>query len=164
MKDKVILGIDPGYARVGWGVISASGNDLRGLGYGCFETSPSEEMGQRLALIDRELRKVIDQYKPTDIAVEELFFGRNVTTAIKVSHARGIIMLRAVEHTGRIFEYKPNQIKLSITGAGHADKHQMQFMVQRLLGLSEKPKPDDAADALAVAITHASVNPNFSSR
>ena len=153
-KEKIILGIDPGYARVGWGVISACGNVVRCLGYGCFETTPDEEMGQRLAMINNELLKVIEKYRPDDVAVEELFFGRNVTTAIKVSHARGVILLRAVEHTGRIYEYKPNQIKQTVTGAGHADKQQMQFMVQRLLGLSEKPKPDDAADALAVAITH----------
>ena len=155
-KERIILGIDPGYGRVGWGVVHVQGNDLRCLGYGCFETSKEEEIAQRLAMINNEIRGIIQKFKPTDIAIEELFWGRNVTTGIKVSMARGVIMVCAVEHTGRIYEYKPNQIKQSVTGVGNADKQQVQFMVQRILGLKEKPKPDDAADALAIAIAHSS--------
>lgn len=152
---KIILGIDPGYAIMGWGVIRACGNDTEALGFGVIETHVSEEMGQRLALINRSLEAIIKNYQPDDIAIEELFFGKNAKTAIKVAHARGIVMMRAVEHTGRIFEYKPAQIKQAVVGVGNADKNQIQFMVQRLLGLKEIPKPDDAADALAICLTHA---------
>ena len=152
---RTILGIDPGYAIMGWGVIRASGNTAECLGYGAIQTHASEEMGQRLALINRELAEIIDKFKPDDIAIEELFFGKNAKTAIKVAHARGIVMMRAVEHTGQIFEYKPAQIKQAIVGVGNADKAQVQYMVQRLLNLREIPKPDDAADALAIALTHA---------
>ena len=156
VQEKIILGIDPGYARVGWGVIRANGNRLQCLGYGCFETPKDEEIAQRLAMINNELKIIIDKFAPTDIAIEELFWGKNVTNAIRVAMARGVIMVRAVEHTGRISEYKPTQIKQAVTGVGNADKTQVQFMVQRILGLCEKPKPDDAADALAIAITHSS--------
>lgn len=157
-NDKIILGIDPGYGRVGWGVIK--GDDMVCLGYGCFETDKSEEIAQRLAMINNEMRGIIKKFNPTDIAIEELFWGRNVTTGIKVSMARGVIMVAAVEHTGRIYEYKPNAIKQTVTSYGKADKSQVQFMVQKILGLKEIPKPDDAADALAVAITH-SMNHGF---
>jgi crossover junction endodeoxyribonuclease RuvC len=153
-NDKIILGIDPGYAIMGWGVIRARGSESECLGCGVIETSPAEEMGQRLALINRELAAVIAKFRPDDIAIEELFFGKNAKTAIKVAHARGIVMMRAVEHTGRIFEYKPAQIKQAVVGVGNADKTQIQFMVQKILGLKEIPKPDDAADALAIALTH----------
>lgn len=153
-KSKIILGIDPGYAIMGWGVIRSEGSTSICLGYGVIETHASEEMGQRLAIINRDLANIIEKYKPDDIAIEELFFGKNTKTAIKVAHARGIVLMRAVEHTGRIFEYKPSQIKQAIVGVGNADKNQIQFMVQKILGLREKPKPDDAADALAIALTH----------
>jgi len=152
--NKVILGIDPGYAIMGWGVIRTNGSESECLGYGVIETHVSEEMGQRLAIINRELEKIIAKFQPTDIAIEELFFGKNTKTAIKVAHARGIVLMRAVEHTGRIFEYKPSQIKQAVVGVGNADKAQIQYMVQRILNLKEKPKPDDAADALAIALTH----------
>jgi len=153
--EKIILGIDPGYAIMGWGVIRAAGSECEYLAHGAIQTHVSEEMGQRLAIINRELAAIIEKYRPTDIAIEELFFGKNAKTAIKVAHARGIVMMRTVEHTGRIFEYKPAQIKQAVVGVGNADKQQIQFMVQRLLALREAPKPDDAADALAVALTHA---------
>ena len=146
-----IIGIDPGYAIMGWGVI----RNGQHLAHGAIQTHASEEMGQRLALINRELEIIIKKYQPDDIAIEELFFGKNTKTAVKVAHARGIVLMRAVEHTGRIFEYKPAQIKQSIVGVGNADKTQIQFMVQKILNLDTPPKPDDAADALAVAITHA---------
>ena len=153
-QSKVILGIDPGYAIMGWGAIRTCGSIAECLGYGVIETHASEEMGQRLAIINRDLAAIIDKYQPDDIAIEELFFGKNTKTAIKVAHARGIVMMRAVEHTGRIFEYKPAQIKQAVVGVGNADKAQIQFMVQKILNLKEKPRPDDAADALAIALTH----------
>ena len=152
---KIILGIDPGYARLGWGVIFASGNECRLVAYGCIETPKDEELPTRLAVLDQQLDQVISKFKPTDIAIEELFFAKNAKTALNVAHARGIIMLRAVHHSGKIFQYKPTQVKQATTGVGRADKTQMQEMVKRILGLDQIPKPDDAADALAVAITHA---------
>ncbi|MCL2569874.1 MAG: crossover junction endodeoxyribonuclease RuvC [Firmicutes bacterium] len=152
---KTILGIDPGYGRCGWGVIRAQGSQCRLIDYGCIETHKSEELPQRLAIIHQKLTEIIAKHQPTDIAIEELFFSRNVTTALSVCHARGIIMLCAVHHCGQIFQYKPNQVKVATTGSGTADKTQMQEMVKRILGLDFIPKPDDAADAIAVAITHA---------
>lgn len=154
-RERVILGIDPGYAILGWGVVLASGSEVKPLGYGVIETDKAEEMGQRLATINEELIKVIEKYQPDDIAIEELFFAKNAKTAINVAHARGIVLMRAAYHSGRVFEYKPNQVKQATTGVGSADKKQMQYMIQRILGLREIPKPDDAADALAIAITHA---------
>ncbi|MCL2851030.1 MAG: crossover junction endodeoxyribonuclease RuvC [Firmicutes bacterium] len=153
-KDKIVLGIDPGYARLGWGVIQRRGSQCFMLDFGCIETPKDEELATRLAIIDRELEKIISRYLPDDVAIEELFFAKNVTTALQVAHARGIIMLRAVHHSGRIFQYKPAQIKQAVTGVGNADKRQVQEMVKRILGLREIVKPDDAADALAIAITH----------
>ena len=153
---KVILGIDPGYARMGWGVIRTSGPTLECIDYGCIETPADEELGTRLCIINAELTKIITQYQPNDIAIEELFFAKNTKTAISVAAARGVVLLRACTHSGRIFEYKPNAVKIATTGTATADKKQMQFMVTRILSLRETPKPDDAADALAIAITHAS--------
>ena len=154
-NERIILGLDPGYAIMGWGVIRVCGNDCECLEYGTIQTHASEEMGQRLAFINRELAAIINKFRPDDIAIEELFFGKNAKTAVKVAHARGIVMMRAVEHTGKIFEYKPAQVKQAIVGVGNADKKQIQFMVQKILRLHEAPKPDDAADALAIALTHA---------
>ena len=160
-NERIILGIDPGYARLGWGVVKARGNDFRLVDYGCIETPKEEELPQRLAILNQTLEKIIGMYNPTDIAIEELFFSKNVKTALSVAHARGIIMLRAVHHCGNIFQYKPNQIKQATTGQTIADKKQMQHMVTRILGLREIPKPDDAADALAIAITHGAMAPKL---
>jgi crossover junction endodeoxyribonuclease RuvC len=151
---KIILGIDPGYATLGWGVVKCTGSEFTHIAHGVIVTPKDEGMGQRLCEINNDLTEIIETYKPDEIAIEELFFAKNAKTAINVAHARGIIMMRAVYHSGRIFEYKPNQVKQATTGTGAADKKQIQFMVQRILGLSEIPKPDDAADALAIAITH----------
>ena len=160
MVERIILGIDPGYARMGWGVIAASGQSLRLIDYGCIETHKSEELPQRLAIINQQLENILKQHNPTEIAIEELFFAKNVTTALQVAHARGVVFLRAVHHCGNIFQYKPNQIKQAVTGIGNADKNQMQQMVKNILGLREIPKPDDAADALAIAIAHSAHNVN----
>jgi len=152
-NDRVILGIDPGYAIMGGGVIETNGTDFIHVNHGVIETHASEEMGQRLALIHRELSAVIKKYQPAEIAIEEVFFGKNAKTAIKVSHARGVILLCAVEHTGRVYEYKPANIKLAVAGVGNAKKPQVQARVQEILRLAELPKQDDAADALAIALT-----------
>jgi crossover junction endodeoxyribonuclease RuvC len=125
------------------------------LGFGCVETPKEEGMGTRLAYLNDALQKIIGHYKPDDIAVEELFFAKNVKTAMLVAHARGIIMMRASMHTGRVFEYRPNAIKLAVAMNGKADKKEMMRAVTNLLGFQHAPKLDDTADALAIAICHA---------
>lgn len=154
-RPRIILGIDPGYARLGWGVIEVRGSSTRLVDYGTIETHLSEELPQRLAIIHQSIINIIAKYGPTEIAIEDLFFSKNVTTGLQVAMARGVITLAAVHHTGNIYQYKPNQVKVATTGHGAADKKQMQEMVKRILGLNHIPKPDDSADALAVAITHA---------
>lgn len=154
-QQRTILGIDPGYGRLGWGIIIARGAQVRVVDYGTIETPSDEELPQRLAIINDELQQIIEKHNPDDISIEELFFSKNVKTALSVAAARGVIMLRAVHHSGQIFQYKPNQVKQATTGTGSADKKQMQEMVKRILNLDKIPKPDDAADALAIAITHA---------
>ena len=161
MPNNVILGIDPGYARMGWGVISVANVGtpaarVECLGFGCVETPKEEEFGTRLAFLNDALVKIIGHYKPGDIVIEELFFAKNAKTAINVAHARGIVMMRAAYHSGKIFQYRPNQVKLATTGDSKADKKVMQRCVAKILGFAASPKPDDAADALAVAICHAS--------
>jgi len=152
---KIILGIDPGYARMGWGVIRFAEGKIECLGFGCVETPKDEEMGTRLAYLNEALAQIITHYKPHDIAIEELFFAKNVKTAMLVAHARGVIMMRASMHSGRIFEYRPNAVKLAVALDQKADKKQMMSAVTNLLGFARAPKLDDAADALAIAITHA---------
>ena len=155
---RVILGIDPGYARMGWGVIAVrDGQSIECLGFGCVETPKEEEMGTRLAYLNDALNQIIAHYRPNDIAVEELFFAKNVKTAMLVAHARGVIMMRSAMHTGRIFEYRPNAIKKAVTGEQKADKKMMMSAVSRILGFNNAPKLDDTADALAIALTHASI-------
>ena len=154
MRSRIVLGIDPGYAILGWGVIRTNGTNCTHVDHGTIQTHASEEMGQRLALICKELSAVIKKHQPDDIAIEELFFGKNARTAIKVAHARGVCLMCAVEHTGRVFEYKPANVKLAIAGAGNAKKPEVQARVQEILKLAELPKQDDAADALAVALAH----------
>jgi len=160
-SEKIILGIDPGYARMGWGVIKCTIDSckysLECLGFGCIETPKEEEMGTRLAYLNDALIQIIGHYQPNDIVIEELFFAKNVKTALNVAHARGIVLMRAAYHSGKIFQYRPNQVKLATTGEIKADKKVMQSCVAKILGFSTVPKPDDAADALAVAIAHASL-------
>jgi len=154
--ERRILGIDPGYARLGWGVIDVTNDgEFVSVAHGCFETPKTEEFPTRLAVIHRELNAIIKEHQPTDIAVEELFFGANTKTAINVAHARGVIMLCAVTHTGKIFQYRPNQIKTATTNNIKAKKPEIQEAVRVALSLETIPKPDDAADALGVALTHA---------
>ncbi len=154
-----ILGIDPGLARMGYGIVDAAGNQVRPVVYGCIETPASMLLGLRLQSIYHQLCHILKQYQPAVMAVEELFFNRNTTTAFTVSQARGVALLAGVENGTVYAEYTPMQVKQAVVGYGKADKAQIQYMVRLLLGLREVPKPDDTADALAVAITHAHFAP-----
>ncbi|HBM81273.1 MAG: crossover junction endodeoxyribonuclease RuvC [Clostridiales bacterium] len=151
----IILGIDPGIAILGYGVIKYEKDKLYMINYGALITKPSSTMPERLSILYRGLKDIINKYKPDDLAVEELFFNKNVKTALTVGHARGVSLLCAYEAGLNIFEYTPLQVKQSIVGYGRADKMQIQQMVKAILGLKTIPKPDDAADALAIAICHA---------
>lgn len=154
-----ILGIDPGLATIGFGVLE---KDSRGqaipIDYGVILTPKEETLPTRLAMIEQSLEKLIDKYQPQEIALEELFFNDNRKTAINVAQARGVILLTCVKKCGRLYEYTPLQIKQALTGYGRADKRQIQEMVKTLLKLKSIPKPDDAADAVAVALTHIFTN------
>lgn len=152
----IIIGIDPGIATVGYGIIECVANKYRAIDYGPILTPSTLSMPNRLDLIFEELNNIIRYFKPHDMAVEELFFNKNVKTAITVGHARGVEILSAVRNGLNIYEYTPLQIKQSVVGYGRADKKQVQYMVKTLLNLNEIPKPDDVADALAVAICHGS--------
>ncbi len=151
----IILGIDPGYAIVGWGVIEYSGSRFKPLGYGSIQTPSNLPMVDRLEMIYRGMNEIIEKYRPDEMAVEELFFNTNTTTAIAVAEARGIILLSARLRGVKIGEYTPLQVKQAVVGYGRADKKQVITMVTGMLGLREPPKPDDTADALAVAVCHA---------
>ena len=154
----VILGIDPGLAIVGYGVIDYTNNKIKMLDYGTIITKAGVALPRRLATIYACLNELIEKFKPDAIAYEELFFNKNVKTALTVGHARGVLLLCGQQSATSLFEYTPLQIKQAITGYGRADKKQMQSMVKLLLCLKEIPKPDDAADGLAVAICHAYSN------
>ena len=150
-----ILGIDPGYAIVGYGLIEYENGKLRPLDYGAIETPAKLSTPERLMMIERKTVEMVSDYAPDEIAVEELFFNTNITTGIKVAQARGVVLLSCAKMCDKLFEYTPLQIKSTVTGNGTAQKKQVQYMVQSLLRLRETPKPDDAADALAAAICHA---------
>lgn len=150
-----ILGIDPGYAIVGYGLIEYENGKMRPLDYGAVETSPKLSTTERLIKIEKDVTELIGEFAPDEIAIEELFFNTNITTGIKVAQARGVVLLSCAKHCAELFEYTPLQIKSTVTGNGNANKTQVQYMVRSLLRLKETPKPDDAADALAAAICHA---------
>jgi crossover junction endodeoxyribonuclease RuvC len=152
-----IIGIDPGTGILGFGVIDVSGAKVQLVDAGVIRTPVKEDDAVRLETIFQELTDIIADTKPDIMSVEKLFFARNVTTAMTVSQARGVVLLCARLSGLKIFEYTPMQIKQSVTGYGKADKKQMQEMVRILLKLKEIPRPDDAADALAAALTHAAV-------
>ena len=154
----VILGIDPGLATMGFGVIESEKGNSKVVDYGVVLTPKTESLPVRLALLEEGVKKLAEKYKPDEIALEELFFNNNITTGINVAQARGVILLTCVKSCGRLYEYTPLQIKQALTGYGRADKHQMQMMVKTFLRLEKIPRPDDAADALAVALTHAQTN------
>ena len=151
----VILGIDPGLATVGWGVVEYSGSHFKVLGYGAIETPAGMPTEDRLCMIFDGMRELISKYKPDQLAVEELFFNTNITTGIRVAEARGVIIMCAKKMGIEVFEYTPLQVKQSVVGYGRAEKKQVITMVTMLLGLPKPPKPDDTADALAIAICHA---------
>ena len=150
----IILGIDPGLAIVGWGVIDAQGGRFKTLGYGSIQTPAGMPTEDRLAKIYADLCKIIDHFHPEEMAVEELFFTNNITTGICVAEARGIVLLCAKQKGVRLAEYTPMQVKQSVVGYGKAEKKQVITMVTSILKLSAPPKPDDTADALAIAICH----------
>jgi crossover junction endodeoxyribonuclease RuvC len=149
-----VLGIDPGTATIGYGLVDESNDgSLQAVHFGVITTPARTPMWERLQTIHEQLRHLIDQYQPDRAGVEELFFAKNVTTAITVAQGRGVILLTLAQFDLPISEYKPNEVKQAISGYGGADKAQMQEMTRMLLSLEEIPRPDDAADALAVAIT-----------
>ena len=150
-----ILGIDPGFAIVGVGVLDYEGNKFRTVEFGAITTNAGENMFDRLKKIYDDLTEVIDRVKPDAMAVEELFFNSNQKTAINVAQARGVLILAAKNRNIPVFEYTPLQVKQSVVGYGRADKKQVQQMTKAILNLESVPKPDDTADALAIAICHA---------
>ena len=150
-----ILGIDPGLATLGWDVIEAEGSRMRLVQYGTLDTYPRDTFPTRLGSLYAGIKGLIETFKPDEIAFEELFFSKNITTGIQVAGARGVALAACQSYTDRLYEYTPMQIKQALTGYGSAEKKQMQQMVRMRLGIAEIPKPDDAADAVACALTHA---------
>ena len=150
-----ILGIDPGYGITGFGVIDSQRGTNRLISCGAITTPAGMDFSARLEIIYEDMRKLLEQAKPDAVAIEELFFGQNVTTGIGVAQSRGVILL-AIRQAGlQVYSYKPMQVKQAVVGYGNATKHQVQDMTKRLLGLQQMPKPDDAADAIAIALCHA---------
>ena len=149
-----VLGIDPGLATMGWGIVDAEGSKAALRAAGALITRPEDALPQRLLSLYRDTRDLLTLYKPDEIAFEELFFSKNITTGIAVGHARGCVLCACAEYGRPMYEYTPMQIKQSVTGYGKADKHQMQHMVKLLLGMDDIIRPDDAADAVAAALTH----------
>ena len=155
----IIVGFDPGLATLGYGVIKTDQKRKpEMLDYGIISTPKELDLPSRLTMLEKGVKQIIDKFKPDEIAIEELFFAKNVKTAIAVAHARGVILLTAIKECGKLYEYTPLQIKQALTGYGRADKNQIQQMVKTFLSLKAVPKPDDAADALAVALAHAQTN------
>ena len=150
----IVIGIDPGVARLGYGVIKVDKGVATPLCYGCIQTKAGRRQAERLLTIYTEITALLTKYSPDFLAIEKLFFTKNVTSAMSVSEVRGVILLAAEQHHIPVEEYTPNQIKQAITGSGRADKEQMQEMIKRLLHLDEVPKPDDAADGLSIALCH----------
>jgi crossover junction endodeoxyribonuclease RuvC len=150
----IVIGVDPGIARVGYGVIDVVNRKHEPVCYGCIESGKDQRTPERLLHIYTETAALFDKYPPAHVVMEKLFFSRNITSAMNVSEARGVLLLLAEQNHIPVTEYTPNQVKQAITGSGRADKRQMQEMITRLLHLKEIPKPDDAADALSIALCH----------
>lgn len=150
----IILGIDPGVATIGFGVIDAQRHKNTLIQYGVITTPPGIPLSNRLLQISNDMEELIHQFKPDEMAVEELFFSKNITTGIAVAHGRGVILLSAEKLGVPVFEYTPMQVKQAVVGYGKAEKKQVMLMTQRLLNMKQLPRPDDAADALALAICH----------
>lgn len=151
----IILGIDPGLAIVGWGIIESERGNVRPIAYGAITTPAHTDIEARLLMIQNDLESIIKKYKPDEMAVEELFFNTNITTGIAVAEARGVIICTAHKLGVKINEYTPLQVKQAVVGYGKAEKHQVISMVTSILKLPKPPKPDDTADAVAIAICHA---------
>ena len=151
----VILGIDPGYATIGWGLIQKTGTTISFLQCGAIETPKDLKFEERLYMVSKGLETLITKLKPDQVAVEQLYFSKNTKTALDVAQARGVILLSCFQHNIPVASYGPLTVKQTIAGHGKADKEQVQTMVKRLLKLSDVPKPDDVADAIAIALTHA---------
>jgi crossover junction endodeoxyribonuclease RuvC len=148
----IILGIDPGTAALGYGIVERTGSRLRAIDYGCLTTSPDLPMPERLLAIHQLVDELVALHEPAVVAVERLFFSKNAQTAMAVGQARGVVLLAAAQHGRPVREATPNEVKSAIAGYGAADKEQVQRMVQLVLGMTELPRPDDAADALAIAV------------
>ncbi len=153
IRPQTILGIDPGYAITGWAILEKQGQKLKLIANGAITSTKEKEHAERLKILSEELEKIIKRYQPDILAVEELFFFKNLKTAIKVAEARGVVLMTVIKHNLKIYEFTPLQIKQALVGYGRAEKNQIQQMVKVILGLKNIPQPDDAADAAAVAIT-----------
>ena len=149
-----ILGIDPGLAIVGWGIVDSDRGKVRPVAYGAITTPAHTQIEARLLIIQNDLEALIEKYKPDEMAIEELFFNTNITTGIAVAEARGVLLCTAHKHGIKISEYTPLQVKQAVVGYGKAEKKQVIAMVTTLLGLKTAPKPDDTADAIAIALCH----------
>jgi crossover junction endodeoxyribonuclease RuvC len=151
----VIIGVDPGTAITGYGVIEFTDSRFKLVDSGCIMTQAGKPLAERLSIIHRQLTEILKEYRPTEFAVEELFFNTNTRSALAVGHARGVVLLAAADVSLSVHEYTPLQVKLAVTGFGRAEKGQVQYMVKKILALPALPHPDDMSDALAVAICHA---------
>ena len=153
-----VLGIDPGLATMGWGVITSEKGVFKVVDYGVVTTPKELSLPERLEVLETGVNQLFERFHPDEVALEELFFNTNITTGINVAHARGVILLTCSKNCKRLFEYTPLQIKQALTGYGRAEKLQIMAMVKTLLRLDKVPRPDDAANALAVALTHCQTN------
>lgn len=151
----LIMGVDPGLAYTGWGVVEDRGSRIVPVAYGCIETPADVELAERLSIIYGKMTAAFERYRPQELSIEEIYFGANSKSAIATAHARGAVLVAAGSRSISVGEYTPMQIKKAVVGTGAAEKNQVQYMVQAVLGLDHEPKPDHAADALAAAICHA---------
>lgn len=161
---KTYIGIDPGYAITGYGIISKQGSKLKVIDYGAITTKAHTDFSQRLLTINDAIRSILEIYKPDYMSIEELFLYHNTTTAIGTAQARGVVILEAARANIPVYEFTPQQVKLSVTGFGRADKKQVSEMVKRLLNLKEVPKPDDVTDGLALAICLANTGTQYAGK
>ena len=157
----IVLGIDPGLANTGWGVIETRGSLARARAYGCIHTEADEPLHERLGQICNELSEAIGRYEPSSVAIEDIFFGQNTRSAILTAHARGAALVACSQCGVEVASYTPMQIKQAVVGTGAADKRQVTYMVRNVLALDHDPKPDHCADALAAAVCHANLSRTF---
>lgn len=153
-KERIILGIDPGLANTGWGIVRQSGSQLTCVAYGCVATTKNEELSRRLAKIHEQIDAVITKFHPECLGIETVWFGQNITAAFGTGQARGAALVACAQHGLSVGEFTPRQIKMAVVGTGAAEKAQVQYMVKKLLSLDHEPKPDHASDALAAAICY----------